>query len=115
MSRALRDLTSGRRERRLRLGARESRRRARVGVAAQDVGLVQVQQQQQQQFVVDVELEGVVEHFALGLSLLQLQHRNVRRRAHPGALVKSSLCVCPVPSRLSYLSRSLSAPPVRER
>jgi hypothetical protein len=36
---------------------------------------------------VDVELVGV-EHFDLGLSLLQLRHRNVRRRVDPGALVK---------------------------
>ena len=67
----------------------------RVGMAEQDVGvgLVQVQQQQ---FAVNVELVGVVEHFDLGLSLLRLQHRNFRRCAHPGASVKSSLCVCPL-------------------
>ena len=59
----------------------------RVGMVEQDVGvgLVQVEQ--------DV---GVVEHFDLGLSLLRLQHRNFRRCAHPGASVKSSLCVCPL-------------------
>ena len=77
------------RKRCLDLGAREYRRWARGhgGAGRRRRARSQQQQQQQQQFAVDVELVGV-EHFDLGLSLLQLHHRNARRRAHPGALVK---------------------------
>ena len=72
------------RKRCLDLGARECRRWARGHGGA---GRRRRARSQQQQFAVDVELVGV-EHFDLGLSLLQLHHRNVRRRAHPGVLVK---------------------------
>jgi hypothetical protein len=66
------------------LGARECRRWARGHGGA---GRRRRARSQQQQLAVDVGLVGV-EHFDLGLSLLQLHHRNVRRRALPGALVK---------------------------